>query len=113
MLALVALLMLAVPASASAGELLKRGSRGQDVAQLQRRLHVSADGVFGPQTVAAVRRFQAHHGLVVDGIVGPQTAAALGLDRARGGRAGHAAGAMIPEVLRRIAACESGGNPRA
>ncbi|WP_234987551.1 peptidoglycan-binding protein [Megasphaera vaginalis (ex Bordigoni et al. 2020)] len=36
-----------------------------------------ADGVFGSGTQAAVKRFQADHGLTVDGIVGTQTMAAL------------------------------------
>ena len=37
------------------------------------------NGVYGPQTTAAVKRFQARAGLPVDGIAGPQTTAALNL----------------------------------
>lgn len=36
------------------------------------------DGIRGPGTVRAIRRFQRRHGLVVDGVVGPQTRRALG-----------------------------------
>src|SRR4051794_40012746 len=73
-------------ATASTSGLLKRGSRGPAVATLQSQLGIAADGVFGPQTAAAVRAFQARNGLVVDGIVGPQTRGALGGgSRTRGG----------------------------
>lgn len=59
------------------------GDTGQAIAEIQRRLiahgfTVSTDGTFGPITEAAVRRFQAAHGLAQDGLVGPVTFAELG-----------------------------------
>jgi peptidoglycan hydrolase-like protein with peptidoglycan-binding domain len=112
-LALVLTCVLAAPASADAA-VLKRGSRGPLVVQLQQTLGIPADGVFGQQTGRAVRRFQARNGLTVDGIVGAQTAQALGLRLAEGRAAGGPGRAVrIPPALERIAQCESGGNPRA
>jgi murein L,D-transpeptidase YcbB/YkuD len=63
--------------------LLKRGSRGTSVADLQHDLTalgypIAADGVFGPATVQAVMVFQRDHALTVDGIVGARTNAAIG-----------------------------------
>jgi peptidoglycan hydrolase-like protein with peptidoglycan-binding domain len=58
---------------------LRIGARGLAVADLQRQLKAAGfnsgpiDGKFGPQTQAAVRKYQAAHGLVVDGGVGEQT----------------------------------------
>ncbi|GAC1436150.1 MAG: hypothetical protein NVSMB51_06880 [Solirubrobacteraceae bacterium] len=46
---------------------------------LQRRLGLSADGVFGAGTLSRVRRFQSAHGLRSDGVVGGATWAALGV----------------------------------
>src|SRR6185437_7329179 len=56
---------------------LENGSEGRQVRLLQQKLGITADGIFGSQTEAAVRAFQAAHGLEVDGIVGPRTSAAL------------------------------------
>lgn len=93
--------------SVSAG--YKTGSRGPTVKAIQRKLGVPADGVFGPATKRAVKRFQRRHGLTVDGVVGPQTLAALGLR----GVPARSRSSAPSSVLERIAACESGGNPRA
>jgi peptidoglycan hydrolase-like protein with peptidoglycan-binding domain len=65
----------------------KKRVLGHSVRAVQRELGVPADGVFGPQTLAALRKFQARHGLTVDGVVGPQTWAALVRDGGRGGKA--------------------------
>jgi murein DD-endopeptidase MepM/ murein hydrolase activator NlpD len=60
-------------ASTVPGELLRMGSTGPDVTRLQTALAVEPDGIFGPQTDAAVRAFQGRAGLRADGIVGPST----------------------------------------
>src|SRR4051794_5345092 len=88
---------------------LQQGDRGPEVAALQRRLGVHADGAFGPRTAQALKRFQRRHGLQADGVLGPATAARLGLKVAREARSAPA----VSPVLAAIAACESGGNPAA
>jgi peptidoglycan hydrolase-like protein with peptidoglycan-binding domain len=63
--------------------MLRTGSRGDEVADLQKTLIARGfkpgpvDGVFGPKTEAAVKAFQEEAGLEVDGIVGPKTEGAL------------------------------------
>jgi peptidoglycan hydrolase-like protein with peptidoglycan-binding domain len=100
-------------ASASSEVVVKRGDRGSAVRSIQRELGVPADGVFGPMTERAVKRFQRSHDLVPDGIVGPLTRGALGLRPFSARSVRSTGGARLPAVLRQIAECESGGNPRA
>ena len=65
---------------------LKRGSKGDDVIAVQKRLKQwgyysgAVDGIFGYATERAVRWFQEKNGLSVDGVVGEKTAAAMGLN---------------------------------
>ena len=57
---------------------LSSGAEGRQVQLLQQALGaIKVDGVFGPETEEAVRKFQASRGLTVDGVVGPLTGAAL------------------------------------
>lgn len=57
---------------------VRYGAHGSLVKTVQQRLHITADGNFGPATRSAVKGFQSKHGLSVDGVVGPATWSALG-----------------------------------
>lgn len=65
--------------------LSKYGSRGDEVRQIQTKLkrwgyyNGNVDGIFGSQTLEAVKYFQRKNGLTVDGIVGPATLKAMGI----------------------------------
>jgi peptidoglycan hydrolase-like protein with peptidoglycan-binding domain len=85
-----------------------RSHRGGGVRALQRVIGVPADGVFGPATEAAVKRWQARHGLTADGIVGPQTRRAMGLGSGRtlkrrgsgsGGGGGGGGGGRVSRIV--------------
>ena len=65
--------------------LSKYGSRGSEVTQIQTKLkrwgyyNGNIDGIYGTQTVNAVKYFQRKNGLTVDGIAGPNTLKAMGI----------------------------------
>ena len=59
--------------------LLKIGSRGKEVKELQEFLEIGADGIFGPGTASAVKSWQKENNLDADGMVGPATWDAMGL----------------------------------
>ncbi|MDR2009320.1 MAG: N-acetylmuramidase family protein [Bacteroidales bacterium] len=66
--------------------MLRKGSAGTEVSQLQRILQekgypVKIDGIFGSQTYLSVCQFQKSAGLPIDGIVGKDTWNALSLDK--------------------------------
>ncbi len=65
--------------------LSKYGSRGEEVKQIQTKLKRwgyysgSVDGIYGSQTLAAVKLFQKKNKLTVDGIAGTKTLQAMGI----------------------------------
>lgn len=59
--------------------LLKIGSKGELVKDVQEVVGVTADGHFGPGTEAAVKKWQAANGLTADGLVGRGTLGKMGL----------------------------------
>jgi len=68
-----------ISAGSALAQVFQFGDSGPAVAELQRQLGVSADGVFGLETENAVADFQFRNGLDVDGVAGPATLNALGL----------------------------------
>jgi peptidoglycan hydrolase-like protein with peptidoglycan-binding domain len=64
-------------AARSGGAVIRRGMEGSSVRFVQEHVHADVDGMFGPQTQAAVKHFQRSHHLEVDGIVGMHTMAAM------------------------------------
>ena len=59
------------------GKLLVLGSHNDAVRRMQKKLDISADGIFGKKTLAAVKDFQHDHKLTVDGQAGLKTWGAL------------------------------------
>lgn len=102
-------------------EVLRYGSRGSSVRELQTRLKRwgyytgSIDGIYGSGTQEAVKRFQRKNGLSVDGIVGRQTAAALGMTL--GGSSNSSSGSSVNAsnnnlyLLARLVHGEARGEP--
>lgn len=81
--ALALVVLLSSPIRAAAAPILRTGSQGDSVLQLQQSLAKLGfdpgpkDGDFGPRTLAAVTQFQNSAGLKPDGVVGPLTWGAI------------------------------------
>ena len=81
-LACICLLLAFLPAQAAT---YRQGSQGETVRTIQTKLKRwgyysgSVDGVYGAKTVKAVKYFQRQNGLTADGVCGAKTLAALGI----------------------------------
>ncbi len=79
------LTFIAVSENNSVEALSKYGSRGDEVRQIQTKLkrwgyyNGNIDGIYGTQTLNAVKYFQRKNGLTQDGIAGPATLKAMGI----------------------------------
>ena len=108
---LLAALILCLPASA----LSRQGSRGDEVRKIQQKLKNwgyysgGVDGIFGSQTRAAVVYFQKKNGLTADGIAGPATLAAMGISNSSTGSTTSYSNELA--LLARIISAESRGEP--
>lgn len=58
----------------------KEGSRGAVVKRIQKAVRCYPDGIWGKLTTEAVKVYQREHGLTADGIAGPRTLAAMGIE---------------------------------
>ena len=59
--------------------MLKLGSQGNLVKQLQEKLGIVSDGNFGSKTDTALKQWQSNNGLTADGVAGPITLSKMGI----------------------------------
>ena len=99
--------------------LSKYGSRGSEVTQIQTKLKRwgyykgNIDGIYGSQTVEAVKYFQRKNGLSVDGIAGPKTLQAMGIYSSSSSSSGTSSNSNDLNLLSRVVYGEARGEPYA
>lgn len=97
--------------------LSKYGSRGNEVVQIQTKLkrwgyyNGNIDGIYGSQTLAAVKYFQRKNGLVVDGIAGKRTLEAMGIFTSASSSSSSSASSSDLNLLSRLVYGEARGEP--
>lgn len=93
---------------------LKKGSTGSTVRTLQTKLKKwgyytgSVDGIYGTQTVNAVKYFQRKNGLSADGIAGKKTLAAMGISS---GSSSNTSSSSDTYLLAKLIHAEARGEP--
>ncbi len=97
--------------------LSKYGSRGDEVIQIQTKLkrwgyyNGSIDGIYGSQTLQAVKYFQRKNGLTVDGIAGKSTLAAMGIYTSSNSSSSSSSNSNDLNLLSRLVYGEARGEP--
>ncbi len=97
--------------------LSKYGSRGNEVIQIQTKLkrwgyyNGNIDGIYGSQTVAAVKWFQRKNGLTADGIAGTKTLNAMGIYNSSNSSSGTTNNSTDLNLLARLVYGEARGEP--
>lgn len=97
--------------------LSKYCSRGSEVTQIQTKLKRwgyysgSVDGIYGTQTVNAVKYFQRKNGLTADGIAGPATLKAMGITSSSSSSSSSSSYNSNLNLLARVIYGESRGEP--
>ncbi len=95
--------------------LSKYGSRGSEVTQIQTKLkrwgyyNGNIDGIYGSQTLEAVKYFQRKNGLKVDGIAGEQTLKAMGIMTSSSNSTGSTTNSSDLNLLSRLIYGEARG----
>lgn len=98
------------------GDAYKKGASGATVTEIQTRLKNwgyysgEVDGMFGSATEKAVKFFQQKNGLTADGVVGAQTLAALGINGGGGDLSGGTQSGDL-YLLARVISAEARGEP--
>jgi len=97
--------------------LSKYGSRGEEVRQIQTKLKRwgyykgNIDGIYGSQTLEAVKYFQRKNGLTVDGIAGTNTLRAMGIMNSSNSSSGSSSSTSDLNLLSRLIYAEARGEP--
>ena len=97
--------------------LSKYGSRGSEVTQIQTKLKRwgyytgNIDGIYGSQTLVAVKYFQRKNGLKVDGIAGTKTLQTMGIYTSSSSSSSSANNSSNLNLLARLVYGEARGEP--
>ena len=111
------ILLITILRNNSVETLSKYGSRGNEVTQIQTKLkrwgyyNGNIDGIYGTQTVNAVKYFQRKNGLTQDGIAGPATLRAMGIYSSSSSLNSTSSNSSNVNLLARLIYGESRGEP--